>query len=69
VLFLERDVDPLEAAARLEAASILSLEGVKQYSIQFDAPLRAEEGEETDIDELKVNRLIELHDELEVGNQ
>jgi superfamily II DNA/RNA helicase len=63
---LERDVDPLEAAARLEAASILTLEGVKQFSIVFDAPLKAEEGEVTNLDELKVRRLIELHDELEI---
>jgi superfamily II DNA/RNA helicase len=63
---LEREIDPLEAAARLEAASILSLDGVKQFSIEFDAPLRADEGDEDNIDELKVRRLIELHDELEI---
>ena len=61
---LEREDDPQETAARLEAASILTLDGVKQFSIQLDAPLRAEEGEDTNIDDLKVSRLCELHDEL-----
>ena len=63
---LKREEDPLDRAARLEAASILSVDGVKQFSITFDAPLIADEGEETNIDDLKVCRLIELHDELRV---
>lgn len=63
---LERDIDPLEAAARKEAASILSLEGVKQFSIQLDAPLHPDDDEDIKIDDLKVRRLLQLHDEMEV---
>lgn len=59
-------VDPIEAAERLQAASILTLSGVKQYSLTLDALSYTEESGEPSIDDLKVQKLVDLHDILEL---